>query len=93
MLFPTLTFHIFFLLVFGVNWALRRSVDWRLIFLLVASWIFYGVGRFFARVGGARIRMVGIKVQVSGVAESWNWAEIITSKEMAAFVGLMEVGR
>ena len=43
MLFPTLTFHIFFLLVFGVNWALRRSVDWRLIFLLVASWIFYGV--------------------------------------------------
>mgnify|MGYP000874925048 CR=1 FL=1 len=52
-----------------------------------------GVGRFFARVGGARIRMVGIKVQVSGVAGSWNWAEIITSKEMAAFVGLMEVGR
>ena len=43
MLFPTLTFHIFFLLVFGVNWALRRSVDWRLIFLLVTSWIFYGV--------------------------------------------------
>ena len=43
MLFPTLTFHIFFLFVFGVNWALRRSVDWRLIFLLVASWVFYGV--------------------------------------------------
>ena len=43
MLFPTLTFHFFFLLVFGVNWALRRSIDWRLIFLLVASWVFYGV--------------------------------------------------
>lgn len=43
MLFPTLTFHVFFLIVFGVNWALRRSGEWRQIFLLIASWVFYGV--------------------------------------------------
>ena len=43
MLFPTLIFHVFFVIVFLVNWLLlRRAGDWRLIMLLVASWIFYG---------------------------------------------------
>ncbi len=42
MLFPTLAFHVFFIAVFAGNWALRRAGDWRLIVLLVASWIFYG---------------------------------------------------
>ena len=42
MLFPTLSFGIFFLLVFAGAWLLRGSNEWRKIFLLVASWIFYG---------------------------------------------------
>ena len=42
MLFPTLIFHVFFVTVFFASWALRRAGDWRLILLLVASWIFYG---------------------------------------------------
>jgi D-alanyl-lipoteichoic acid acyltransferase DltB (MBOAT superfamily) len=42
MLFPTLTFGWFFLLVFVLAWSLQRSNDWRKIMLLVASWIFYG---------------------------------------------------
>lgn len=42
MLFPTLSFGIFFLLVFTGAWLLRGSNEWRKIFLLVASWIFYG---------------------------------------------------
>jgi alginate O-acetyltransferase complex protein AlgI len=42
MLFPTLAFHVFFALVFCGNWMMRRAGDWRLIMLLVASWIFYG---------------------------------------------------
>ncbi|WCT80255.1 MBOAT family O-acyltransferase [Novosphingobium humi] len=42
MLFPTLAFHGFFILVFCANWLMRRAGDWRLIMLLVASWIFYG---------------------------------------------------
>jgi len=42
MLFPTLTFGIFFLLVYTSTWALKGSNEWRKIILLVASWIFYG---------------------------------------------------
>jgi len=42
MLFPTLIFHVFFVIVFFANWLLRRAGDWRLIMLLVGSWIFYG---------------------------------------------------
>ena len=42
MLFPTLTFGLFFLLVYTASWLLRGSNEWRKIFLLVASWIFYG---------------------------------------------------
>ena len=42
MLFPTLTFGLFFLAVFTGAWALRGDNEWRKIFLLVASWIFYG---------------------------------------------------
>ena len=42
MLFPTLSFGIFFLFVFACAWLLRGSNEWRKIFLLVASWIFYG---------------------------------------------------
>ena len=42
MLFPTLTFGLFFLVVYAVGWALKASNEWRKIFLLVASWFFYG---------------------------------------------------
>ena len=42
MLFPTLTFGLFFLLVYAAAWLLRGSNEWRKIVLLVASWIFYG---------------------------------------------------
>jgi alginate O-acetyltransferase complex protein AlgI len=42
MLFPTLTFGLFFLLVFAAAWLLKGSNEWRKIALLVASWIFYG---------------------------------------------------
>lgn len=64
MLFPTLTFHVFFLLVFAANRALARLrgslADWRRIMLLVASWIFYGWWD---------PRFVGLLVVSSG----WNW--------------------
>ena len=41
MLFPTLTFGLFFLIVFPAVWA-ARSNEWRKLLLLVASWVFYG---------------------------------------------------
>ncbi|HYD11872.1 MAG TPA: MBOAT family protein [Allosphingosinicella sp.] len=42
MLFPTLTFGLFFLFVYGLTWSLKASNEWRKIVLLVASWYFYG---------------------------------------------------
>ena len=42
MLFPTLTFGLFFLVVFAVTWSARGSNEWRKILLLVGSWVFYG---------------------------------------------------
>src|SRR5437588_1322 len=41
MLFPTLTFGVFFLITFAVVWS-APSNEWRKILLLVASWVFYG---------------------------------------------------
>jgi D-alanyl-lipoteichoic acid acyltransferase DltB (MBOAT superfamily) len=41
MLFPTLTFGLFFLAVFAATWS-ARSNEWRKLLLLVASWVFYG---------------------------------------------------
>src|SRR5690242_16504341 len=41
MLFPTLSFGLFFLAVFAATWS-ATSNDWRKLVLLVASWIFYG---------------------------------------------------
>jgi len=41
MLFPTLTFGLFFLVTFAVVWS-APSNEWRKILLLVASWYFYG---------------------------------------------------
>jgi D-alanyl-lipoteichoic acid acyltransferase DltB (MBOAT superfamily) len=41
MLFPTMTFGLFFLVVFAATWT-AWSNDWRKLVLLVASWVFYG---------------------------------------------------
>jgi len=42
MLFPTLTFGLFFLVVYAAAWSLKASNEWRKIILLIASWYFYG---------------------------------------------------
>ncbi len=42
MLFPTLTFGLFFLAVFAIVWGVARDNEWRKILLLLASWVFYG---------------------------------------------------
>lgn len=41
MLFPTLAFGVFFLIVYGVSWSLDRENGRRKLFLLLASWVFY----------------------------------------------------
>lgn len=42
MLFPTIEFGIFFLIVFTVSWAARWTPHWRKLVLLAASYFFYG---------------------------------------------------
>ena len=65
MLFPTLSFGLFFLVVYAVTWSVRGSNEWRKILLLLASWFFYGawdwrfvallIGSAFLNWGSARI--------------------------------------
>ncbi|SFP60495.1 MBOAT family O-acyltransferase [Sphingomonas rubra] len=57
MLFPTLGFGLFFLLVYALAWALKASNEWRKIALLMASWFFYGAwdGRFVALLFGSAV--------------------------------------
>ncbi len=65
MLFPTLDFGLFFLLVFVLVWAVSRSNEWRKLLLLLASWVFYGawdwrfvallIASAFINWGGARL--------------------------------------
>ena len=42
MLFPTIEFGIFFLVVFTASWAMRAVPELRKLFLLGASYFFYG---------------------------------------------------
>ncbi|MEM9732114.1 MAG: MBOAT family protein [Pseudomonadota bacterium] len=42
MLFPTVSFAVFFTGVFALSWAMRARVEGRKAFLLVASYVFYG---------------------------------------------------
>ena len=55
MLFPTLGFGLFFLVVYLLSWGIGRSNEWRKIALLLASWFFYGAwdGRFVALLIGS----------------------------------------
>ena len=57
MLFPTLSFGLFFLAVFSVVWAASGSNEWRKILLLLASWTFYGAWdwRFVALLIGSAL--------------------------------------
>jgi alginate O-acetyltransferase complex protein AlgI len=62
MLFPTLTFGLFFLAVYAIAWAARASNEWRKILLLLASWMFYGAWdwRFVALLIGSAFLNWGV---------------------------------
>ena len=65
MLFPTLSFGLFFLAVYALIWSVGSSNEWRKILLLLASWVFYGawdwrfvallIGSAFLNWGAARV--------------------------------------
>lgn len=68
MLFPTLDFALFFLLVFAISWELRQRPEPRKVFLLGASYLFYGYWdwRFTALLAGSSLinytagRLIGL---------------------------------
>jgi len=68
MLFPTLDFALFFMVVFAVSWELRNRQDARKVFLLAASYFFYGYWdwRFTALLAASSLvnyaagRMIGV---------------------------------
>lgn len=68
MLFPTLDFALFFLIVFALAWELRNHNEYRKVFLLGASYFFYGYWdwRFTALLAASSLinyiagRLVGI---------------------------------
>ncbi len=84
MLFPTLTFGLFFLLVYAAAWTFKASNEWRKIILLVASWYFYGAWD---------TRFVAL-LMASGIL-NWGSARLIVAagdrerlRKLALFVGL-----
>lgn len=81
MLFPTLTFHLFFIATFAVVWAARDN-EWRKILLLAASWIFYGAWDW---------RFVALLI-ASGVL-NWAVAELILRAQAKAADGSGAAGR
>ncbi|MCW3848865.1 MBOAT family protein [Sphingomonas sp. LB-2] len=70
MLFPTLTFGLFFLLVFAAVWSVRSN-EWRKLLLLVASWFFYGAWdwRFVPLLILSALMNWGVARLVAGSAE------------------------
>ena len=81
MLFPTMIFAIFFLIVFAVAWSLERENGRRKVFLVFASWVFYGWWDW---------RFVGL-LMVSATV-NWALAELIaradTKRISAVVVGV-----
>ena len=93
MLFPTFTFHIFFLAVFAVVWAIRRDNEWRKIVILVASWFFYGWWdwRFVALLIASGLLNWGaaqLILRAEGnerARKAWLWAGVAANLAILAF--------
>ncbi|MBO0902428.1 MBOAT family O-acyltransferase [Jiella sonneratiae] len=88
MLFPTLDFAVFFLVVFALAWAMRGTATPRKLFLLVASYFFYGYWdwRFCFLLFGA-----SLIAYVAGLAIAACEAERGRRALVAAAVGLLLV--
>lgn len=86
MLFPTLTFGLFFLVVYVLVWTVgSRDNEWRKILLLVASWIFYGAWdwRFVALLIGSALVNWGLAHAIAGIGRddvdgAWKRKALVT---------------
>jgi alginate O-acetyltransferase complex protein AlgI len=91
MLFPTLTFGIFFLIVFTLAWLLRGSNEWRKIVLLVASWIFYGWWdvRFVALLIASGLFNWAVGRLMAGAGEDEKRRKLFVALGVAANLGVL----
>ncbi|MBN9493630.1 MBOAT family protein [bacterium] len=57
MLFPTVNFAIFFIIVYWISWRIRLVPVWWQVFLIAASWFFYGYWnpRFVFLIAGSTV--------------------------------------
>jgi len=86
MLFPTITFAIFFLVVLPMSWLLmHRRFRWQL-FILAASYFFYGYydWRFVFLLGGSTLvnQLVALRIHASqrdGVRRAWLTAGVLAN--------------
>ena len=78
MLFPTMIFGLFFLIVFAVAWSLERENGRRKVFLVFASWVFYGWWDW---------RFVGL-LMVSATV-NWAIAELISRSDTRRISAVM----
>src|SRR3954468_17145213 len=91
MLFPTLTFGLFFLVVFAAVWS-AWSNDWRKLILLVASWVFYGAWdwRFVPLLIVSAVMNWGTAALIAGMPESvkrrrWLIAGVVLNLVLLGF--------
>ncbi len=70
MLFPTMAFGLFFLVVFFTAWGLERENGRRKAFLVLASWVFYGWWDW---------RFVGLLILSATL--NWGIAEAVSRSE------------
>ncbi len=90
MLFPTLTFGLFFLALYAVSWSVGASNEWRKILLLLASWIFYGAWdwRFVALLIGSALLNWGV-AQAIGRSEQAGTRKALVAAGVAANLAIL----
>ncbi|NKJ42630.1 MBOAT family protein [Novosphingobium sp. SG720] len=95
MLFPTLAFHVFFLAVFALNRLMARTRDWRVIMLLLASWLFYGLwdARFVALlIASSAWNWLFARIIARGNAQGWGRAPRLVALWLAILGNLAVLG-
>jgi alginate O-acetyltransferase complex protein AlgI len=94
MLFPTLNFLLFFLIVLALAWALVERDQWRKLVLTVASYVFYGFWdwRFtFLLLGNTvAIHLVGLWLGAARSERTRKWAVGVGVACMLAVLGFFK---
>ncbi len=91
MLFPTMIFGLFFLAVYAGAWSLERENERRKLFLVVASWVFYGWWdwRFLGLLAGSAVFNWAMARQIDRTQTGWRRLVLVT---LAVTVDILILG-